>query len=186
MARSNVATMAEARTMNTKTASASASAPGNRATVEAPADEPKVIITRWFEAPRALVFEAMTKPEHVRRWWGLRGSNMIKCEIDFRVGGNWHYILGDKDGQMGFKGTYREIEAPSRVVNTMIYDVEFIRDHPALETIRLEEIGGRTKFTNVIVYEAMQFRDGHVASGMEWGMNETFGRLDELLASLQS
>ena len=66
----------------------------------------------------------------------------------------------------------------------MIYDVDFYRDHPAVENIRLEEIGGRTRFTNTIVYEALEFRDGHVASGMEWGMNETFVRLDELLADI--
>ncbi len=63
-----------------------------------PAGEPKVVITRWFDAPRALVFEAMSKPEHVRRWWGLRGSKLLVCDIDFRVGGQWHYVLGEANG----------------------------------------------------------------------------------------
>ena len=96
MARSNVATLAE-RTMNTKQAPTTRDT-SNRATVEVPAGEPKVVITRWFDAPRALVFEAMSKPEHVRRWWGLRGSKLLVCDIDFRVGGQWHYVLGEANG----------------------------------------------------------------------------------------
>jgi len=152
------------------------------ATVTLPSDR-EIVITRVFNAPAQLVFEAMTKPEHVRRWWGLRGSTMSVCDIDLRVGGAWRYVLREEDGnEVGFHGTYREIEAPNRVVSTEVF--EGFPDAESVNTVTLTEEDGKTTFTNRILHQNREYRDGHLNSGMEPGMQQTFDRLEELLASM--
>jgi uncharacterized protein YndB with AHSA1/START domain len=154
--------------------------------VTTPSDR-EIVLTRVFDAPRSLVFEAFSKPEHIRRWWGLRILTMTVCELDFCVGGSWRFVLRDPDGQEHpFKGVYKEIIAPERIVQTFIYDVEGIRDHVAIETMTLEERGGKTIFTNTVLHASKEARDGHLASGMESGAAESFNHLAEVLESLAS
>ena len=154
------------------------------ATITMPSDV-ELIIQREFRAPRALVFETITRPEHVKRWYGLRHLTMPVCEIDFRVGGSWRYVLRDpEDGvDHAFSGEYREIVPPERIVSTERY--EAIPGSDYVVTVTLTETGGTTLLQSHCVYQRKEHRDGHVASGMEGGMNETYRRLDELLEHLQ-
>lgn len=158
--------------------------PGSRLTVTLPSDR-EICLTRVFDAPRHLVFEAMSKPEHIRRWWGLRILTMTTCEMDFRVGGCWRFVLRDPGGnEHPFKGVYKEIVSPERIVQTFIYDVEGIREHPATETITLEERAGKTLLTNTVLHASKEARDGHLSSGMEEGAAESFDRLAELIGTM--
>jgi uncharacterized protein YndB with AHSA1/START domain len=145
------------------------------------------VLTRYFNAPRPLVFEALTKPEHVRRWWTCEDFQTTVCELDVRPGGVWRIVQRAPDGtEHPFCGEYREVVAPERIVQTFVYDVEFIRDHPAVETLTLDEIDGRTRLTATVVHDSQASRDGHLASGMEDGAAASYDRLAGLLAELQS
>lgn len=147
-------------------------------------EKPTITITRWFAAPGRLVFEAYSKPELLRRWWGPHDSQMTVCEIDFRVGGAYRYVLRTKDGhEAGFHGEYREIVPYTKIVDTFIYDP--FPDAPAVQNVTLAEEGGRTKLTIFSVYPSIAIRDAVIASGMERGLRETHDRLDQVLASLQ-
>ena len=151
------------------------------ATVTTPA-ETETVITREFDAPRELVWKAMTEPEHVRQLYGLRGLSMTVCEIDLRVGGKWRYVQSDGENEFGFSGEYREIDPPGRLVSTEEYEAMPGTGYEV--TLTLEERGGKTLMTSHLRYRAQEHRDGHIQSGMERGMNETFDRLDEHLAKM--
>jgi uncharacterized protein YndB with AHSA1/START domain len=152
--------------------------------VTLPSDR-EIRLTRAFDAPRRLVWEAITKPEHVARWWGLRGSTLTVCEMDFRPGGAWRFVLRGPDGQdHPFKGEYREVVPPERVVSTFIYDVEGIRDHESLETLTLDERDGKTTLSVTVLHKSKEARDGHLQSGMEFGAAQSYDRLAELLRTL--
>src|SRR5262249_30713095 len=147
-------------------------------TIEAPAAEPVIILTREFNAPRELVFEMFTNPLHVPRWWGPRYITMSVCEIDLRAGGAWRYVFSKEGGEpQTFKGEYTAIEAPARLAYTFIYDVPGIRDHPARVTVTFEDRGGRTLLTETVRHDTFVARDGHLNSGMESGASETYDRL---------
>ena len=151
-------------------------------TLTLPSDR-ELVITRTFDAPRRLVFEAMTTPEHVRRWYGPRRLTMTVCEIDLRVGGSWRYVVRDPDGnEFGFSGVYREIVPPERLVTTEGF--EGMPGHEYIATLTLDEHDGRTTLTNTLLYQSVEDRTGHMQSGMEPGMRETLDRLAELLATL--
>jgi uncharacterized protein YndB with AHSA1/START domain len=153
-------------------------------TITLPSDQ-EIRITRTFAAPRRLVFEACTKPEHLRRWWGPRNTTLTQLEMDFRVGGRWRFVLQGPDGsEHPFCGEYREIAPPDRFVQTFVYDVPVIRDHPAVETATFEEQDGKTTLTVTILHGSKVARDGHLQSGMEGGLNESHERLEELLATI--
>jgi uncharacterized protein YndB with AHSA1/START domain len=153
-----------------------------QASISLPSDT-EVVITREFNAPAALVYEAMSKPEHVRRWWGLRGSNLLVCEMDVRVGGKWRYVLGEEGGeQHAFSGEYKEIDPPGKIVFTERYEPIPGSDHVITST--LTERDGRTILRAHMSYASREQRDGHLQSGMEHGLQETYQRLDELLATL--
>jgi uncharacterized protein YndB with AHSA1/START domain len=127
----------------------------------------------------------MTRPEHVARWWGPRRITLTACEMDLRPGGAWRFVFRSPDGQEHtFKGEYREIAPPERVVQTFIYDVEHIRDHPALETMTLDERDGKTTMTVTVLHLTKEARDGHLHSGMEAGAGESYDRLAEFLATM--
>ena len=144
----------------------------------------EITITRVFNAPRRLVFEAITKPEYVRRWYGPRVLDMKICEIDLRVGGTWRYVLSAPDGsEHGFTGEYREIDVPARIVSTENYEA-MMPGHEMLVTTTLDEVDGRTTLRSHIVYQSKGDRDGHLQSGMEGGMQESFDRCAELLATM--
>jgi uncharacterized protein YndB with AHSA1/START domain len=129
------------------------------------------------------VFEAHSKPEHIRRWWGPRGSTLPVCEIDFRVGGAWRYEM-KRAGQMlpAFYGTFLEIEAPKRIVQTETF--EPYPDSAANVTVTLVEKGGKTVLVNRSVYPSKDVRDAVIASGMEVGMRESMIQLTQVVASL--
>jgi uncharacterized protein YndB with AHSA1/START domain len=143
----------------------------------------EILITRELAAPRRLVFEAWTRPEHVARWWGPRGYTLEVCEIDLRPGGAWRFVQRAPDGsEYGFRGEYREIVPPERLAYTFEFDG--MPGHVSLETITLEERDGRTMVTNRVLFDSVEDRDGMLASGMEQGMRETLDRLAELLATM--
>ena len=161
-----------------------AAAPPSGLTVTLPSDL-EIAMTRAFDAPRRLVFEAMTKPEHVSRWWGPHGTSIVSCEMDLRPGGSWRFVLRGPDGQdHPFKGVYREVVPPERVVSTFVYDVEGIRDHEAVETMTLDERDGKTLFQVTIRHKTKEARDGQLHSGMEGGAAQSYDRLAELLKTL--
>lgn len=153
--------------------------------LDAEPGQPTMVMTRVFEAPRRLVFEAHSKPEHLSRWWGPRRHTLVVCEMDFRPGGAWRFVLRGPDGQEHpFRGVYREILPPERLVYTFVYDVPGIRDHEAVETLVFEEHDGQTTLTNTTVHKSVAARDGHLRSGMEAGAAETCDRLALILPTL--
>lgn len=143
----------------------------------------EVLATRTFLAPRALVFEAMTKAEHLMRWWGPRSVPLIEIEMDLRPGGRYRFVSRATDGGIHpFKGEFLEIDPPRRLVMTQVYDVPPANEHQMVSTIELEERDGITHMTARSVFDAKEALDGYIASGMEWGMRETYERLDDLVA----
>ena len=143
----------------------------------------EIVITRVFDAPRKLVFDAFTKPELVKQWLlGPDGWSMPVCEIDLKVGGKYRYVWRrDKDGtEMGMGGGYREIVAPERVVATEKFDQSWYPGE-AVGTFVLVEQGGRTTLTQTILYESREARDGVLKSGMEKGVVASYDRLASLL-----
>jgi uncharacterized protein YndB with AHSA1/START domain len=138
---------------------------------------------RVVDAPRALVFEAFTKCEHLARWMGPKSLTMVSCNTDLRVGGRYRFVFRTPDGQeVGFSGEFKEIARPERVVRTFVF--EPVPDAAALETLELVERDGKTTITTTTVHKTVENRDGHVGSGLEAGMTEGYARLDELLADL--
>ncbi|MEO8395826.1 MAG: SRPBCC family protein [Chloroflexota bacterium] len=143
----------------------------------------ELVITHEFNAPRKLVYEALTQPEHAKHWYGPRVMTMISCEMDVRVGGTWRYVVRAPDGSdHAFSGEYHEIIPLERIVSTERYEPMW--EHEYLATMTLEDRGGKTFLRNVLSYKSQDDRDGHVNSGMEPGMRETYQRLDELLAAM--
>jgi uncharacterized protein YndB with AHSA1/START domain len=144
--------------------------------------KPTIVTHRVVHAPRTLVFDAFTKPEHLKRWMGPRMLTMVTCVSDARVGGGWRMVYRTPDGQeLGFHGEFREIVRPERIVRTFVF--EPFPDEEALETFTLNEKDGRTTVSTLTVHKTIEGRDGHLAHGMEAGMTEGYARLDELLAS---
>jgi uncharacterized protein YndB with AHSA1/START domain len=153
---------------------------GNTTTLTLPSDR-EIVITRVFNAPRQLVFEAWSKPEHLAQWWGLRSLAMAVCEVDFRVGGTWRFVVRGPDGnEFGFRGEYREIVPPERLVYTDSFDG--MPGHESLVTLSFDEQDSKTMLTMLSRYSSVEDRDGHIKSGMEPGMRETLDRLAEYLA----
>ena len=145
----------------------------------------EIVLTRTFKAPRALVWDAVTKAEHVRRWYGCAAFTFSTCEIDLRVGGSYRYTMRTTDGiEHTMTGVYREIVAPERIVHTERYETTGFTSPDALVTMTLTEQGGRTRLQSAILHPNKDSRDGHLNSGMENGARETFDRLETLLATL--
>jgi len=152
--------------------------------ITTPSDR-EIVLTRTFDAPRALVFEAWTNPHHVRRWYGCAIHELVACEIDFRVGGRYRFAMRAPDGvEHTMTGVYREIAPPSRIVCTERYETAVFRSEDAIVTTTFVEQDGRTTLTSTVLHPSREQRDGHLNSGMERGAGETFDRLDELLATL--
>ena len=150
-------------------------------TVSTPSER-EIRITRAFDAPQRLVFDAWTKPELVQRWLlGPPGWTMPVCEIDLRPGGSFRYVWQGPDGQqMGMGGTFREVDPPDRIVSTELYDEDWTGGE-TLNTVLLTESEGRTTVTITVLYASQEARDGALSSGMEQGMAAGFERLDGLL-----
>jgi uncharacterized protein YndB with AHSA1/START domain len=156
----------------------------NGFTVTLPSDR-EIAVTRIFHAPRQLVFDAWTQPEHVKCWFGgCTSMTMTVCEIDLRVGGQWRYVLHDASNgtEHGFSGEYREIISPERLVSTERYEPIPGSDH--VNTLTLIEQGEKTTLHILIQHQSKEQRDGHLQSGMEVGLRETLNRLEQLLESM--
>lgn len=138
--------------------------------------------SRVFNAPRELVFDCWTKPEHVRRWWHAYGGLTI-CDIDFRVGGAWRYTFPSEQGEMGFNGIFQEIVRPEKIVHTMIF--EPMPGNPAIITVTMEDIGGKTRVTEVSRVASKEVRDIIISTGMEAGARLSYDQLESLVADLQ-
>jgi uncharacterized protein YndB with AHSA1/START domain len=153
------------------------------AVVTLPSDR-EILITRVFDAPAALVFRAWTTPELVRRWWGYESSPLVVCDIDLRPGGAWRYVTRDADGtELGWHGTHLEIEAPHRLVSTEVF--EGYPEGEAQNTLTLTERDGSTVLAVTVLHSSKENRDGHVASGMEGGLQHSLNRVEDLLVELQ-
>jgi uncharacterized protein YndB with AHSA1/START domain len=147
-------------------------------------DARAIQMTRVFEAPRDLVFDAYTKPELLKRWLtGPPGWSLAVCEIDLRVGGRYRYVWRGPDGAgMGMGGTYREVMRPERIVATELFDEDWTGGE-TLGTVVFTEQGGKTTLTQTILYSSQEARDGALKTPMAEGMAYGYDRLAELLAS---
>lgn len=151
--------------------------------LDIPAGSPVITVRRFVQAPPQLVFEVLTQCRHLRRWWGPRRLELAVCEIDLRVGGGYRMVHRDADGsEFAFRGEYRELDPPHRLVQTFVY--EGAPDDQALETTTLEPVPGGTVMVGTSLFSSVEARDAQVASGMEGGMRESYERLDELVAGL--
>jgi uncharacterized protein YndB with AHSA1/START domain len=152
--------------------------------VSTPSDR-EIVLTRVFDAPRALVFEAMTRPEHVRRWWGNLGEgySVPVCEIDLRPGGKWRFVNRHPKGEAVFYGEYREITPPTRLVFTEIY--EPFPDSGSLVTAEFAEEEGKTRLTVTSQYPSKDVRDIVIGTGMERGAATSYDRLEDLVQELR-
>ncbi len=147
--------------------------------------EREIAMTRVFDAPRHLVFDAYTKPELLKRWLGVHnGWSLAVCEIDLRVGGKYRYLWRGPSGEeMGMGGVYREIVPPSRLVSTERFDQSWYPGE-AVDTLELVEHGGKTTLTLTIRYESRAARDEVLKSPMEQGMAAGFNQLETVLATM--
>ena len=144
----------------------------------------EIVMTRVFDAPRKLVFDAFTKPELLKQWLlGPPGWSMPVCEIDLKIGGRYRYVWRrDTDGtEMGCGGVYREIVPPERLVHTEQFDNPWYPGESLITTV-LDEQRGKTTLTATMLYESRDARDGILKSGMESGVAASYDRLAELLA----
>jgi uncharacterized protein YndB with AHSA1/START domain len=152
--------------------------------ITTPSDR-EIAMTRTFDAPRLLVFDAFTRPELIKRWLGVRaGWTMPVCEVDLRVGGKYRYVWrGPKGNDMGMGGVFREIVAPERIVATEKFDDSWYAGE-AVDTTVFVEKGGRTTVTMMVRYESKEARDGVLATPMATGVAESYDKLAEYLATV--
>ena len=156
----------------------------NDTTIFTTPSDTEIVAVRVFDAPRTLVWDMWTKPEHVRQWMlGPDGWTMPVCEIDLRPGGRWHFEWRSEDGsEMAMDGEFREVTPPERLVNTE----EWGGDWPvAMVTLELTEEDGRTTTTTTAVYPSKEARDAAVATGMKDGWSAGHDKLAEYLAALR-
>lgn len=149
------------------------------ATVSLPSDR-EILITRSFDAPANVVFEAWTSPDYVKRWYSDDAAPVVTCDIDLRVGGSWRYVIRTEDGtEFAWHGTYQEIDPPRRLVSTEVF--EGFPDAEAVNTLTLAEHDGTTTLTVNVLHASKENRDGHVNSGMEGGMQQALDRLEDVV-----
>jgi uncharacterized protein YndB with AHSA1/START domain len=147
--------------------------------------ERELVVTRVFDAPRELVWEAWTNPEHLTNWLlGPEGWTMPVCEIDLRPGGAWHFVWRRDDGsEMEMRGEYREVAPLERLVNTESWGGEWPQ---TVNTVAFDEQDEKTTVTLTVLYPSQEAREAATATGMESGMNRSFDLLDGYLASITS
>jgi uncharacterized protein YndB with AHSA1/START domain len=144
----------------------------------------EIVITREVDAPRELVFKAITDPALIPQWWGPRRYTTSVDKMDVRPGGAWRFISRGPDGDHAFKGEYREIVPPERIVQT--FEWEGLPGHVSVETLILEESGGKTRMTATSVFDTQEDRDGMMETGAESGARETWDRFAEVLQELRT
>jgi uncharacterized protein YndB with AHSA1/START domain len=148
--------------------------------VTTPTDR-EIVMTRVFDAPRRLVFDAFSKPELLKRWFGPRGWSLVVCEVDLKVGGGFRFVLRGPNGkEMGMRGVYREIVPPERSIHMESFD-----DYPGESQVTavFVEQGDKTTLTATVLYPSQEVRDAVIQSGMEHGAAESYDKLAELLES---
>ena len=145
--------------------------------------EREIAMTRTFDAPRELVWDAWTKPDLLKRWLGVRnGWELATCEVDLTVGGAYRFVWRGPDGaEMGMGGVYREIVRPERLVSTEKFDDPWYEGE-AMAEIALVEHDGKTTATTTVLYESKEIRDAVLESGMATGVAESYDVLDDVLA----
>ena len=155
----------------------------NKTTIIAEPGKQEMRITREFDAPRELVFQAFTDPALYVQWLGPRRLTMMLDTFEPRSGGRWRYLQKDQSGnEFGFHGVYHDVLAPQRIIDTFEFEGLPEKGHVALETLTLEELpGGKTRLTAHSVFQSVADRNSALQSGMEEGMNESHERLAELL-----
>jgi uncharacterized protein YndB with AHSA1/START domain len=155
-----------------------------KAVVRTPGER-TIVVEREFDAPREKVFRAMTDPALIARWWGLDETETVVDELDARPGGRWRFVERDPDGgeHAAFRGVFREVSPPERIVQTFEY--EGMPGHVSVEEMTLEEIGeGRTRIVSTSTFHEGAERDGMIEAGMEKGLNESYDKLERLLAEI--
>jgi uncharacterized protein YndB with AHSA1/START domain len=165
--------------------------PANQTTLELQGDR-EIVITRTFNGPPRIVFDAWTKPEHVMRWWAPKGlgTAMISVDADVRAGGHYRYVFRHRTGAtLGFSGKYVEVTPPSRLVYTQLFEPTAGGAQPGdpevVITVTFEERNGKTHLVSSSLCPTREIRDAIIATGMEKGMRETMDQLDELVAELR-
>ena len=150
-------------------------------TLTTPSDR-EIVITRVVAAPRRLVFEAWTNPEHLPHWMlGPEGWTMPVCEVDLRPGGTWHFVWRRADRtELAMRGVYQEIVPPERLVSTESWGGEW---PDTLNTLLLSEVSGKTTITHRMLYPSKEARDAALQTGMQDGMSVSFDRLAEYLST---
>jgi uncharacterized protein YndB with AHSA1/START domain len=153
--------------------------------VSLPSDR-EIEFTCRFSRSARLLFDAWTKPEHMKHWWGCEGSSIPHCTVDLRVGGAWGLVMRMADGSdHPFHGTYREIERPDRLVYTECYEMPQFGNPEWLTTVTFEEIETATHLTISIQHKSREARDGHLQAGMREGVVQTLTRLNELTEAME-
>lgn len=147
--------------------------------------EQEIRLTRLFDAPRQLVFDAMTQPRHIKRWWGCLGTgySVPVCEMDLRPGGRWRFVNRHPKGEAAFHGEIRELAPPERMVFTEIFE-----DFPDVESVvtsQLLDEGDKTRLIVTVRYPSKDVRDMVIASGMAKGAGISYDRLEDVVAELQ-
>jgi uncharacterized protein YndB with AHSA1/START domain len=151
-----------------------------KAILTTPTDR-EIHVEREFDAPRERVFAAHVDPELIPQWWGPHGTKTVVEELDARPGGKWRFVIRNSDGsETGFRGVFREVVAPERIAWT--FEWEGLPGHVSVDSLSFEDLGERTQVVSTTVFHTAEERDGMLESGMEGGMNETYERLDALLA----
>lgn len=157
----------------------------NKHTLIAEPGSHMVVIKREFNAPRELVFKAMTEPKLVTQWWGFRNTTTRVDKMEAKHGGIWRFVDRDAEGnEFAFRGVYHDVTSPERLVYT--FEFEGMPGHVLLETITLEEKDGKTFITDSSVFQSVEARDGMIEAGMESGAAESFEMLDELLVAMKA
>jgi uncharacterized protein YndB with AHSA1/START domain len=156
------------------------------ATVTLPTDE-QILITREFDAPKHLVYQAWTTPELVKRWWSGHQGEMTVAEIDLRVGGRWRYVMVAPGGfEVAFHGTYREIVPNERIVTTQVYELPGAPEgEGVLNIVTFTETDGRTTLALLVQASSKEERDAILDSGMEVGLQQQLDLLEQLAISLR-
>jgi uncharacterized protein YndB with AHSA1/START domain len=155
-----------------------------KTTVTTPTDT-EIRMSRVFDAPRDLVFEAHSSAEHMRNWWGPRKYETVSAEVDFRPGGKWRVVHRGPDGdEYAFRGEFREIVPPERI--TWTFEFEGAPGQISVETVSFEERDGKTTVSVISDLGSKEARDAMLESGMAEGADETYDRLDEYLERLKA
>ena len=151
-------------------------------TLVAEPGQPVIVMTRTFDAPRALGYRAFTDPALIPRWWGPRRYTTTVDRMEVKMGGLWRFVQHGADGEFAFRGVYHQTLAPERLVYT--FEFEGMPGHIQLETVSLEEHDSQTTVIDCVVFQSVEDRDGMLQTGMEDGAAESWDRFAELLKTL--